>query len=161
MDLERLLGHESPHIRSWAIQLACEKKVISATFLSKLESMAKTESSAQVRLAMLSGVMRLRPEMRWNVVEALAQKSEDRLDHNIPLMVWYAVEPLAAIDPLRSLVMAEKAKMPKFLLYMVQRIGAIKSAESKKVLEGFIDRLGNNHEQHEIMMAVEKILKEK
>jgi len=47
------------------------------------------------------------------------------------------------------------------LLYMVQRIGAIKSAESKKVLEGFMDRLGNNHEQHEIMMAVDKVLKEK
>jgi hypothetical protein len=105
-------------------------------------------------------MMRLRPELRWNVVEALAQKSEDRLDHNIPLMVWYAAEPLAAIDPVRCLSMAEKAKMPKFLLYMVQRIGAIKSAESKKVLEGFMDRLGNNHEQHEIMMAVEKILKE-
>ena len=160
MDLERLLGHENPHLRSWAIQLAAEKKVVSATFLNKLESMAKTELSAQVRLAMLAGVMRLRPEMRWNVVEALAQKSEDRLDHNIPLMVWYAAEPLAAIDPVRSLAMAEKAKMPKFLLYMVQRIGALKSAESKKVLEGFMDRLGNNHEQHEIMMAVEKALKE-
>ena len=160
LDLENLLGHESPHVRSWAIQLACEKKVISASFLSKLESMAKTESSAQVRLAILSGLMRLRPDLRWNVVEALAQKSEDRLDHNIPLMVWYAAEPLAAIDPMRSLAMAEKAKMPKFLLYMVQRIGAIKSVESKKVLEGFMDRLGNNHEQHEIMMAVEKALKE-
>jgi hypothetical protein len=44
---------------------------------------------------------------------------------------------------------------------MVQRIGAIKSAESKKGLEGFMGRLGNNHEQHEIMMAAEKILKEK
>ena len=160
MDLENLLNHESPHLRSWAIQLATEKKVVSASFLTKLESMAKTESSAQVRLAMLSGVMRLSPEMRWNVVDALAQKSIDRLDHNIPLMVWYAAEPLAAIDPIRSLALAEKAKMPKLLLYMVQRIGAIKSMESKKVLESFMDRLVNNHEQHEIMMAVDKILKE-
>jgi hypothetical protein len=161
LDLEKLLGHESPHLRSWAIQLATEKKMVSASFLSKLEFLAKTEPSAQVRLAILSGVIRLSPDMRWNVVEALAQKSEDRLDHNIPLMVWYAAEPLAAIDPVRSLAMAEKAKMPKLLLYMVQRIGAIKSAESKKVLESFMDRMGNNHEQHEIMMAVEKILKEK
>lgn len=160
MDLENLLSHESPHVRSWAIQLATEKKRISASFLSKLESMAKTEPSAQVRLAMLSGVMRLSPDLRWNVVDALAQKSEDRLDHNIPLMVWYAAEPLAAIDPARSLVIAEKAKMPKLLLYMVQRIGAIKTAESKKVLAEFMDRLGNNHEQHDIMMAVEKVLKE-
>jgi hypothetical protein len=161
LDLEYLLGHESPYVRSWAIQLATEKKLVSPSFLSKIESLAKTEPSAQVRLAILSGVMRLRPELRWNVVDALAQKSEDRLDHNIPLMVWYAAEPLAAIDPMRSLAMAEKSKIPKILLYMVQRIGAVKSLESKKVLENFKERMGNNHEQHEIMMAVEKILKEK
>jgi 2-oxo-4-hydroxy-4-carboxy--5-ureidoimidazoline (OHCU) decarboxylase len=62
---------------------------------------------------------------------------------------------------MRSLAMAEKSKIPKILLYMVQRIGAVKSLESKKVLQNFKERMGNNHEQYEIMMAVEKILKEK
>ena len=52
--------------------------------------------------------------------------AEDAEDHNLPLMYWYAAEPLAVEDSGRLLALAEKAKIPLMLLaYSVQRIGAI------------------------------------
>jgi hypothetical protein len=65
---------------------------------------------------------------------------------------------LAELDPNRAIILAEKSKMPKMLNYMIQRIGAIQSDETKKVLKALSLRLGHSHENHENMMLIEKIL---
>ena len=56
-------------------------------------------------------------------MEALAQKTEDISDHNLPLMIWYAAEPLADVDAKRAIQMAENSPIPKFLEYMKKRTG--------------------------------------
>ena len=77
-------------------------------------------------------------------------------------MYWYAAEPLAEIDANRALAMAESAKMPKFMTYMIQRIGTIKTPEAKKSLNDLHEKLmkTNSHEQHENRQIIEKLLKE-
>ena len=35
---------------------------------------------------------------RWAVLEGLVAHAEDAGDHNLPLMYWYAAEPLADVD---------------------------------------------------------------
>ena len=57
------------------------------------------------------------------MVEALTQKTEEITDYNLPLMIWYAAEPLADIDAKRAIQIAEKSTMPKFLEYMKKRTG--------------------------------------
>ncbi|RDB04660.1 PVC-type heme-binding CxxCH protein [Runella aurantiaca] len=159
-DLVELLSHENEYVRSWAIQLVTEDKNVNPETLKRFAGLAKNDPSAQVRLYLTSAMMRLEPSQRWDVVEALAQKAEDKEDHNLPLMLWYAAEPLAAVDAKRALQMAETSKFPKLLPYTIQRVTAIGTEESKKLLKDLKDRLGkvHSHENHESEMLIDKAL---
>ena len=161
-DLMDLLLHESEYIRSWAVQLATEDKNVSPDMLKRFASMAQRDNSALVRLYLTSAMLRLEPSRRWDVLDALVQKVEDKEDHNLPLMLWYAAEPLAALDMKRAIQLAEKSNMPKMLTYTIQRVAAIGTDDAKKVLKELNDRLGraNSHEQHENQMLIGKLLGE-
>ena len=162
-ELTNLLGHENDYIRSWAIQLLAEDKTVSPEALKQMTTLAKTDNSALVRLYLTSAMLRLPPEQRWDVMDALVQKSEDKDDHNLPLMVWYATEPLAAVDAKRALQLAEKATLPNLLPYTVKRIGAIDTDESKKLLKELNDRVGkrdHSPRNHEVIQLIAKILGE-
>lgn len=157
-ELRDLLSHPDENIRSWAIQFLTEKKTVSDETSQGFESLAKIEKSSMVRLYLTSGILRLEPEKRWDVLETLTKNEADATDHNLPLMLWYAAEPLAELDQNRAILLAEKSKMPKMLNYMIQRVGAIQSEESKKALKSLSIRLGHSHENHESMMLIEKLL---
>jgi Flp pilus assembly CpaE family ATPase len=75
-------------------------------------------------------------------------------------MLWYAAEPLAAVDAKRAIEMAEKSKMSKHLPYMIQRVTALGTEDSKKLLKELKDRLGksHSHENHESMMLIDTAL---
>lgn len=161
-DLTDLLANENEYVRSWAIQLLTENKSVSSETLKQFVALAQNDQSALVRLYLTSAMLRLEPAQRWDVVYALVQKSEDKDDHNLPLMVWYAAEPLAALDMKRALQLAEKAKLPKILPYTIQRVAALGTDESKKVLKELNERLGKAgaHENHETQMLIGKVLEE-
>ncbi|GGD68025.1 hypothetical protein GCM10011514_35170 [Emticicia aquatilis] len=120
-ELIDLLSNQSEYIRSWSIQFLAENNIVSSDALKQFGVMAKTDKSALVRLYLASAMQRIEPNKRWEVVEALAQKTEDITDHNLPLMIWYAAEPLADVDAKRAIQMAEKSPIPKFLEYMKKR----------------------------------------
>ena len=159
-ELTDLLSDESEYVRSWAIQLLAESKTISPETLKRFATLAQNDNSALVRLYLTSAMLRLEPAQRWDVMDALVQKTEDKEDHNLPLMVWYAAEPLAAVDMKRFLQMAEKSKFPKFLPYTIQRVAAINTEDSKKALKELNERLGklDSHENHESQMLIGKAL---
>lgn len=162
-ELTDLLSNESEYVRSWAIQLLAEDKTISPETLTRMAELAKNDNSALVRMYLASAMTRIDPAQRWDVLDALVQRSEDKDDHNQPLMLWYASEPLAAVDMKRALDMAQKSKMPKQLPYTIQRIGAIGTDDSKKLLKEFNDRVGkleHSHENHELQMLIAKVLGE-
>jgi len=123
--LANLLTNPNEYIRSWAIQLLTEDKSVSEPILEQFKNMAKNDDSALVRLYLASGLLRLDANKRWDVLEALTQRSEDTTDHNLPLMLWYAAEPLATIDSKRLLHMAKNAKIPIFKIYVERRIDEI------------------------------------
>jgi putative membrane-bound dehydrogenase-like protein len=160
-ELRDLLLHSNENIRSWAIQFLTEAKTVSNETLEAFENLAKIEKSALVRLYLTSGILRLEPSKRWNVMDALTQNEEDAQDHNLPLMLWYAAEPLAELDAERAINLAEKSKMPKMLNYMIQKVGAIKTEEAKKALKTLRSKLGHSHEQHENVILIEKLLENK
>jgi hypothetical protein len=140
-ELNKLLGNSNPYIRSWAIQLLTEDKKVSPATLELFLDLAQNDSSALVRLYLLSGLQRIRPEQRWEIVEALVQKPGDAADHNIPMMLWYASEPLVTLDMERALKMAEDAKIPKLLEFTILRLGTVKSAASNALLSELKARL--------------------
>jgi putative membrane-bound dehydrogenase-like protein len=160
-ELLKLLAHENEYIRSWAIQLLAEDKNLSDAALKRFADLAKTDNSALVRLYLASAIQRTAPEKRWETIEALIQRAEDKDDHNQPLMLWYAFEPTVLTDVNRAVDLALKAKVPHILPYTIQRVGAIKTVESVKALQGLqqhLEKMGHEHQNHEIQALIKKEL---
>jgi len=160
-DLLDLLGNENEYVRGWAIQILAEDENPSDAALQRFAELAVSDKSQLVRLYLTSALERTDPAKRWKVIEGLVQHEEDKDDHNLPLMYWYALEPMVKIDMNRALEVAMKAKEPKILQYTTQRIAAINTPESKKTLQELnqkLDKMGGHHEYHDIHQVIEKAL---
>ncbi|MEB2780930.1 PVC-type heme-binding CxxCH protein [Algoriphagus sp. C2-6-M1] len=158
-DLSKLMSDSDEYIRSWAIQLEAEDKSVSEETLTQFASMAKNDKSALVRLYLTSAMLRLEPELRWEVMEALVQRTEDLEDHNMPLMLWYAIEPLADLDADRALNLAEKASNPLMLKYTVQKLSELNTNEATAALQRLRKSLdeSDSHYNHELKIQLAKI----
>ena len=119
----------SPHeyVRAWAIQLACEKRDVSAATLQKFAQMAKEDASPIVRLYLASAAQRLTIEQRQPIVEALIAHGEDAGDVNLPLMYWYALEPIVGANPAAAVSLLGKVKLPILQEYIARRMAATAS----------------------------------
>jgi putative membrane-bound dehydrogenase-like protein len=121
------LADKGAYMRAWSIQLALEQvKPAFGSFalLKKLTEMAKEDPSPIARLYLASGLQRLPLDQRWVILGKLLAHGEDAKDHNLPLMYWYAAEPLGEHDPSHALLLALQAKVPPILQFMVRRIGS-------------------------------------
>jgi putative heme-binding domain-containing protein len=123
-----------PHVRGWGIQLALEGKQPGASVLNEMKDMARRDESPVVRRFIVSGLLRLAPEQRWDILPGLLSQSADIDDHNLPLMNWYAAEPLAAIDAKRALALAGGGSIPLVQEFMIRRVGAIGTPETLDLL---------------------------
>ena len=120
----KLLGHKDPYVRGWAIQLSLEDRKAPASILSKMAELAAKDESPVVRLYLASGAQRLSVADRTPVVEALLQHAEDADDHNLPLMYWYAAEPIAGSDIKVAAQLAVKSKIPRVREFVSRRMAA-------------------------------------
>ncbi len=124
-DLLQLTKRNSEYLRAWAIQLLVEDKNPSTETLARFADLARTDPSPVVRLYLASALQRVAPEKRWDILEGLVAHEEDAKDHNLPLMIWYAAEPMATLDAKRALELASKSKIPSLLQYTTRRVTAI------------------------------------
>ena len=107
-----LLDDPEPYVRGWAIRLELEDRAASPAMLGRFAELAASDPSPVVRLHLASGLQRLPLDQRWAVAERLAAHGEDADDPNLPLMIWYGVEPLVPADPARAVKLLEDAKIP-------------------------------------------------
>ena len=117
-ELIKSLGDKDEYVRAWAIQLLAEDKNLSDVALKKFLSMANKDKSAVVRLYLAAAMQRIDNNDRWDLAEALIGNGQDGDDHNIPKMIWFAVEPLVAENPERSIALAEQSNIsmiPEFI----------------------------------------------
>jgi len=119
---EELLDHADEYVRSWAIQLIAETKKVPTGAQRRFESMAKRDTSALVRLYLTSALQRMALNQRWEIVKNLAAHEEDAADQNIPLMVWYALEPLVGMDAERATELVKNSKLPNLQEFVSRRI---------------------------------------
>jgi putative membrane-bound dehydrogenase-like protein len=134
------LADTGAYVRAWTIQLALENGHASPALLSQLTDLAQHDPSPVVRLYLASGLQRLPGKQRWDILAALVAHSEDATDHNLPLMTWYAAEPLADLDPARALALGLRAR-GRLLEFMVRRISS--SAEPER-LANLVDALARS-----------------
>jgi len=124
LDPLRLLADSSEYIRAWTIQLACEDKNPSDALLKEFARMAREDKSPVVRLYVASALQRLPIEKRGEILEGLLGHAEDATDHNLPLMYWWAAEPLAGKDVASAAKLLAKTKIPQVREYITRRMTA-------------------------------------
>lgn len=120
-DLVEALRSKDEYLRAWAIQLLCEDQSPIETVLAEFAKMASSDPSPVVRLYLASALQRIQPEGAWKIAQGLAVRAEDADDHNLPLMIWFGLEPLVAEDPARGLSLAAKSEIPLLAEYIARR----------------------------------------
>ena len=157
-DLLSLLGHDSEYLRSWAVYLLVDGKNPSDAALREFARMARQDPSPLVRLYLASAMQRTPVEKRWDVLAALLAHADDATDQNLPLMVWYAAEPVVALDMSRALGAAFDSKLPRLFAFTVQRIAAIGTQEALRVLTDRLGRTEDAAQQKELLTGISKIV---
>jgi len=122
--LNLLKTEKHEYARAWIIQLLTEDKKASSPVLAELARLARDDKSPVVRLYLASACQRLPLSDRGAILDGLLAHSEDATDHNLPLMYWYATEPLAAEGPTRAVPLLSKTKIPKVREFITRRMTA-------------------------------------
>ncbi|MDB6028852.1 MAG: putative rane-bound dehydrogenase [Verrucomicrobiales bacterium] len=167
---ELLSSKADEYCRSWTIQLLCENRGLDfvqglgrsdshsmdlspsgKNILKEFARLAREDKSPVVRLYLASALQRLPIEYRWETLQGLLAHSEDADDHNLPLMVWYAAEPLATVDFNRALAMSENAKLPNILNFTVRRTAALDTTEAFAAITKSLLRVSDDKRRLDIL----------
>src|SRR5680860_322854 len=131
-----LLADNYEYVRGWAIQFLVEDGQPSAKAMQTMTALAKNEPSPVVRRYLAGALQRIDKGDRWDIASALIQYQEDADDHNIPLMLWFGIEPLIADQPEKALVLAKQSEIPSLVQKIARRL-----VDGNK-MEPLIDVLG-------------------
>ncbi len=121
---ESLLKDSDDYVRAWTIQLVAEQKTVSQPLLNRFAGLARTDPSPVVRLYLASALQRIPVAERRPVLEGLFAHAEDVDDHNLPLLYWYAAEPLAGSNAGAAANLLAKAKIPLLREFVSRRMTA-------------------------------------
>ena len=152
-----LLNHPRPFVRAWTIQLAMDSgSRLDCLAAGSLAKMAATEKSPVVRLYLASAAQKLPAKERWDLLITLAKHPDNRDDHNLPLMLWFAAEPLAAVEPRRALALGLEmgATVPVLRQFMLRRLGANEGEEGIPVLVEGLSHVEDSGIQLEFLDAL-------
>ena len=127
-------GDEDEYVRSWAVRLLAENFRMgtgvtdlggetAAKLVERFVKMARTDTSAHVRLHLASILQRLSMDARVRVAQALVARSEDGADPAIPWLLWYGIEPLGTLAPERLASLAEASRIPMIRRFVMRRLG--------------------------------------
>lgn len=117
-----LLNDESEYVRAWAVRLLTDSVAVPAAALHQFVKLADTDPSAFVGLHLASALQRIDHSDRWPLAESLASRIDFADDQNIPLMIWYGVEPLATTDRGRFVSLAVRTEIPLLSRHIARRI---------------------------------------
>lgn len=123
-DLLRVLRGTHTPLLVWSIRLLVEDRKISAEARERLAQAARFDKSPAVRLAVASALQRLPLEDRWPIAERLVDHWGDGRDLNLPLMIWYGIEPLVEADPERAVQLLGKTMLSEVRLHLSRRLAA-------------------------------------
>jgi putative membrane-bound dehydrogenase-like protein len=110
-DLLSLCNSSEDSIRVWCVRLLTEDGQPSDAAIARFTELGKKDSAASVRLALASALRRLPLDKRWSLADALLQHAEDAADPNLPLMIWYGVEPLVLSEPQKAADLLARARL--------------------------------------------------
>ncbi|MEZ6135006.1 MAG: c-type cytochrome [Pirellulaceae bacterium] len=120
--LDELMNMDDEYLRAWGVRLACEMSTFSEETLADFARLAGNDPSQLVRLHLTSGLQRLPAQGRWEIAAALASHAGDASDANLPLMLWYGIEPLVQEDLSRFIQLGTGAQIPLIQRHVARRV---------------------------------------
>jgi putative membrane-bound dehydrogenase-like protein len=122
-----LLSHSDENVRAWAVRLECESAEpldnrADRNVFGKFVELAMSDPSPLVRLHIASALQRVPPRQRWTILSGLVTHGEDATDPNLPLMIWYAVEPLVSVDRATAATLAGRSSIPLVRRFLARRV---------------------------------------
>lgn len=157
--LQRGLADASPFVRGWCVQLSCQDGPPSSAMLERFRQLAADDPSPVVRLYLASALQRLPEDSRWGILENLVRHAEDADDHNLPLMYWYALEPLAARDAARAMRIAQASPIARLLEFTVRRVASEGDAAALATLVERLQDQADDGGRQTILNGVSQALK--
>ena len=135
--LRKALHHGDESVRVWAIRLLTDVMPLDTAMshrpapdvslpdemMAEFVKMAREDHSGLVRLTLASTLQRLPVAERTALAEPLLTRKEDANDHNIPLMLWYGLIPVADHDPTTLARLAAICQMPTTRRLIARRLG--------------------------------------
>jgi putative heme-binding domain-containing protein len=163
---ESWLSDPNEHIRAWVIRLMMDDQpidtlfgprekampTINAELVQKLVQQAQVDSSGLVRLTLASALQRLPVEHRGELAKALAFRSEDKNDHNIPLVLWAGITPLVELDPEKILELASSTEWSNLRTWIARAITE-RSKENATAFDALLKLLGDHPDQADSLLA--------
>lgn len=122
--INKNLSHDDADVRAWTIQLAAETSAVDDALRNHLVELVAKDPSSAVRLYLASALQKLSPADRIPLATALVAHAEDAEDHNLPLLLWYGIEPTVMVAPAQALSLAETSKIPLISQYIVRRLAS-------------------------------------
>jgi putative membrane-bound dehydrogenase-like protein len=120
----RALASPHEYVRAWAIQCMAEDRVLAPEELERCVVLARADPSPVVRLYLACALQRLAVETRFPIARELLLHEEDASDPNLPLLLWYAVEPLVAARPAEAFELLATARLDVVARFLVRRAAA-------------------------------------
>ena len=140
--LRQQLHHPNEHVRTWTVRFltdswpldtvlsqrpvekspSADPLVPSAATFKELVAMAAMDESGLVRLALASTLQRLPLRMRAELATPLLAHTEDANDHNLPLLIWYGLIPVADADPMSLATLAANSALPLTRKFIARRL---------------------------------------
>ena len=99
---------------------------------------AKLTESKLVRLTLASTLRRMPVHRRAELAAALLARKEDANDHNLPLLVWYGLTPLADTDLSTLVGLAKVCEWPTTQRFIARRIAG-EVEKQPKVLNSLLE----------------------
>ena len=134
-----ILDDQDPYMRGWAVHFYGEQGYgVSGKVAQKFVSLAKGDESPIVRRYLASSLQNLPEGQRWDLAEGLSSRRADINDQNLPLLVWYGLEPMVTGSPERSIEIAGKSAWPKLDSFTQRR--AAETVEGRSALLAYVGR---------------------
>jgi putative membrane-bound dehydrogenase-like protein len=150
-----LADETDPAVRAWGIRLWVEDAAVGnkakPVAMQPLAKAAKEDSSPVVRRALATEVQRLKPKARVEILAGLLSHEEDAHDFNLPLMYWYALEPLAGEDPNAALELATGGKIPMLLQFTARRIATTAAKTQNELLSAYLANVGERKDKEGVL----------
>jgi putative membrane-bound dehydrogenase-like protein len=153
-----LMAHAHEAVRGWSVQLALESRTVSPAVRDRLAELARADRSPWVRLAVAAGLQRLRVDRRWAIAEGLVAHAEDAGDSYLPLMFWYAVEPLVVQDRDRAGTLIGNAKIPLVREYLARRLAELAQPQGLRTVVGLLATEIGADAQRDVLRGIEAAL---